>query len=71
MPIWDVLLTRTEQAHINVEADTKEQARDDAEQLVDEKDWVEVDADSEVMSEVVVPSERYWSGGPEGRWVQP
>lgn len=71
MPIFDVLLTRTEQAHVFVEADTRDQALLDADQIVDDTDYVDVDDEHEITGTVDKPTHRYWSGGEEGRWVYP
>lgn len=58
-----------------VEAETEEEAREAAEELLSDplssKTFIEdYDTDLDEVFVVTKPSYPYWTGGPEGRWVE-
>lgn len=74
MPFFEVLMERQQEAKLYIEADTKAEAEEAAEALVEESDWDDVwpNADLTTTTYRLLPSNvRYWSGGEQGSWVEP
>ena len=68
--IYEVEITRTGRAIVYVEADDKSEAREAAEELVQSRDFDDLDEDviiGEIDEQFV--HNRYWSGGDQGDWV--
>jgi hypothetical protein len=70
MSIYAVEFRRDQYATIHVEADDVKSAQEDACELLYDGDW---DTDTESVEDVYEIGRRfkgkYWSGGPDGDWV--
>lgn len=69
--IWEVDVTETKVTRIYVEADSKDKAIETAEELIHDvcdryDSWIDSSVHQVSLENVY---DRYWSGGPDGKWV--
>lgn len=74
MPLYEVTVERTQQATLWIDADDKEAARIDAEELADaigEYEWEFFSKDISIAPRADLPPhvEQVWVGGDDGRFI--
>lgn len=75
MPIYMVVVERRQEQVVYVLAPDRKTAETEAAELVDPAEWETQEEDtwaqSEVGSEGLPEYTAYWSGGEDGRWIDP
>lgn len=68
--IYEVIFWQNGSATLLVQADSESEAMMDASMLLVQSDFDTEIVESDV-SGTVKPYKKYWSGGPDGDWVEP